>query len=285
MGAWGLGLFESDHDFDSISYMYDPAGLEALEGKAKERAAQKKSQSKQAGATKPAGTDKSASASEGEDRCTLSLFSGHCDDVDLVRDHLDSGALGKLIGHYKAAMDEKSQYLKTAGLSDHDEVMGEDARDRAVYDFVLLGACAMSLGCKIPSDYKELMIKLYRTTQFQRDARGQLQVALGDGPNRYKDGVAHQFAGLGELPGDREREDRIYPNGRLINVWAPFGMLRDTRVEKREYPAGVCGGCGAKDRLDGEPLLSCGKCKTKKYCGRVCQQAHFKQHKRVCKPQ
>lgn len=71
-----------------------------------------------------------------------------------------------------------------------------------------------------------------------------------------------------------------------LNVPAPFGLFSSPKgVPLKEYPVGVCGGCGAKDRLDGEPLLSCGKCKTKKYCGKVCQQAHFKQHKRVCKPQ
>jgi len=280
MGAWALTIFSSDHDFDQISYMNDHAGLDMLASKALARAKKARSKSKSANATGANEKDKSAKAVEQPE---LSLYAGHCDDVELVREALNAGVLQKLIDRYKAAMDEKAEYLKTAGLSEHDQVMGEDERDRAVYDFILLGACAMSHGAKIPSDFKELLINKYRTTQLQRDALGQMQVALGDGPNRYKEGVPHEFAGLEELPGDREREDRIYPNGMLVNVWAPFGMLRDVRVEKREYPVNVCGGCGAKDRLDGQPLLSCGKCKVKKYCSKVCQQAHFKQHKRVCK--
>jgi len=213
------------------------------------------------------------------------LHAEACDDVELVREHLDSGALQKLIAHFQAIVDEKSKIMKDKDVSEDDQMTAESEHDRALYDMVLLGACAMSLGCKIPGNYKELLIKLYRTTELQRDALGQMQVALGDGPKRYRDGIPHQFEGLEELPGDRERDDRIYPNSNLINVWAPFGAYRDTRVEKRGYPAGVCGGCGARDRLDGQPLLSCGKCNKKKYCGKVCQKAHFKQHKRVCKPQ
>lgn len=284
MGAWGLGLFESDHDHDRISYMDDQADLyDKLIDKALKRA--KKAKSK---AAKKANATKSTSATaktEPAEEPNLSLFAQACEDVYLVREHLDSGALQALVDHYQAAMDEKSEILKSKDVSEDDHVMAEDELDRAVYDFVLLGACAMSLGCRITNAFKDVLITRYRTTQLQRDALGQMQIALGDGPNRYRDGIPHQFAGLEELPGDREREDRIYPNSMLINVWAPFGMLRDTRIEKREYPADVCGACGAKDRLDGQPLLSCGKCNTKKYCGKVCQKAHFKQHKRVCKPQ
>ena len=71
-----------------------------------------------------------------------------------------------------------------------------------------------------------------------------------------------------------------------MNISAPFGLFSNPKaIPRKEYPANVCGGCGARDRLDGEPLLSCGKCMTKKYCGTVCQQAHFKQHRCVCKPQ
>jgi hypothetical protein len=283
MGAWGLGLFESDHDHDRISYMDDQADLyDKLIDKALKRAKQAKSKPKKADARKPTSTTNKNEAAE---EPNLTLLAQACDDVDLVREHLDSGALPKLIKHYLETVHEKSEIINAKNLSEYDQVMAEDEHDRAVYDFVLLGACAMSLGCKITDTFKEELIKRYRTTQFQRDALGQLQVALGDGPNRYKGGVPYQFPGLEDLPGDREREDCIHPNSMLINVWAPFGMHRDTRVEKREYPANVCGGCGAKDRLDGQPLLSCSKCKTKKYCGRVCQQAHFKQHKRVCKPQ
>lgn len=38
MGAWRLGLFESDHDYDLVSDMDHEAGLSALEKEAKKRA-------------------------------------------------------------------------------------------------------------------------------------------------------------------------------------------------------------------------------------------------------
>lgn len=276
MGAWGLGLFQSDHDHDRISDMYEPAGLDALEDKAYEMA--KKAKRHSAGANSdnaPAGDD-----DEVDEGPRLSLYAGLCtDDTDikLVRGHLDSGMLQKLINQKQTEIDEKAKGT---------DIEDEFERDRAVYDLILIGACAMSLGCKIPAKFKEVLIAKYRTTELQRDALGQMQVALGDGPDRYKEDVPYHFSGLKELPGDKEREDRIYPNSMLINVPAPFGMHRNTRpVAKREYPAHLCGGCGADRRFESDALLTCGRCKTTKYCGKVCQQAHFKEHRQACKQQ
>lgn len=265
MGAAGLGLFDSDHDFDHISDMYGPAGLAALEDKAKERA---KSRSASEGGSQSDAKD------EDEGFPKLSLLAGLCSDVGLVRDHLDSGVLQNLIDWKKAEIDEKSR------------TMDKWNHSIAVYDLILLGACAMSLGCKISSDFKDLLIAKYRTTDLQRDALGQMQVALGDGPYRYKDGIPYVFVGLKELPGDSDRDDRLFPGSILINTPAPFGMLRNNRpIPERVYPADVCGACGADRRFESESLLSCGKCKTTKYCGKVCQQAHYKQHRRNCKQQ
>lgn len=268
MGAAGLGLFDSDHDFDCIADMYGPAGLAALEEKAKERAKSR---------PEPDGGGHSTGKSEYDDLPQLSLHAGQCADVELVRDHLNSGVLQKLIDEKKATIDELSKGTKP---------MDKYSHSLEVYNLVLIGVCAMTLGCKIPSDFKQLMIAKYRTTDFQRDALGQIQVALGDGPDRYKEGTPYNFPGLKELPGDRDRDDRLFPGGWLINTPAPFGLIRNNRpVPKRVYPADVCGACGADKRFEGESLLCCGGCGTMKYCGKVCQQAHYKQHKPTCKQQ
>lgn len=276
MGAWGFNFFESDHDFDTVSDLSHAAGLDALEAKAKERARQKQAGSENGNATKPAGP---TATDEDDDYPLLSIYAGACADVELVRDHLDGGALRKLIDETKAKMEK----------SDEDDKYADLGRAFATYEFVLLGACAMTLGCKIPDDFKELLIEKYRSTELQRDSLHGMQLALGDGPERYK-GTPYDFGskGLIETANSRDPAEDINSNMPYIglNVPAPFGLFSSPKgVPLKEYPVGVCGGCGAKDRLDGEPLLSCGKCKTKKYCGKVCQQAHFKQHKRVCKPQ
>jgi len=255
MGAWGLGFFESDHDRDAISYLYEPAGLEALEAKAKERAKARKGK---------------GSPPDSKGGPYLDIFAGFCDDVELVRDHLDSGALPKLIDHVKAEIARKSD-------PDEDE-----------YLFVLLGVCAMSLGCKLPADFKAELIKKYRFVGLMRDAMFQMQVALGDGIGGYQDGEPFDFALKGLLQEARSGisldNDRLYPN--MLNVSAPFGFMQKPehrRALAKQYSSDVCGGCGSKERKDGKPLLVCGNCKITKYCGKVCQQARFKKHKQVCK--
>ncbi|KAF2213895.1 hypothetical protein CERZMDRAFT_95923 [Cercospora zeae-maydis SCOH1-5] len=44
----------------------------------------------------------------------------------------------------------------------------------------------------------------------------------------------------------------------------------------------VCGNCGAETRADGSPLLTCGKCKKRRYCSTDCQKKEWKSHKKVC---
>ena len=266
MGAWGYNFFESDHDYDLVADMYEPAGLAAPENKAKERAKQKQSKSKKGNASK---------SDRDDDFPLLSLYAGHCADIDLVREHLDGGVLRKLITEKKGKIDTAGN--DKFGLS------------WAVYEFVLLGACAMTLGCKIPDDFKELLIANYRSTELQRDSLHSMQLALGDGPDRYRN-MPYDFGskGLVEMINSRDpKEDKKSDRGYIgVNVPAPFGLFSNSKPGPlKDYPADVCGGCGAKDRLDNQLLLCCGKCKVKKYCGRVCQQAHFKQHKRVCEPQ
>jgi hypothetical protein len=278
MGAWGTNFFESEWDWDLISDFSGPAGLAALAKKAKMEAEQGVTQPAEADATNPdgaAGTDGDDEDDDDLDR--LSLYAGHCADIDLVREHLNAGVLRKLIDEWRSKMETRNV--------DEAANMAAFHKDYYTYQFVLLGACAMSLGCKIPDDFKELLIEKYRTTNFGRDALHSMQLALGDGPGRYKD-LPYDFEskGLVQMANAREAEDDTGPGLPWVglNVPVPF-LFNDPKSDLIQcYPANVCGGCGAKDRLDGEPLLSCSKCKVRKYCGKVCQQAHFKQHKRVC---
>ena len=84
----------------------------------------------------------------------------------------------------------------------------------------------------------------------------------------------------------------MYPGGMMLNVQSPFGLpplpdetiqeLRDMRAEGK-HADHVCGKCGAGEGKDGAALLSCGKCKKRKYCGKECQKKHWALHKKVCK--
>ena len=260
MGWWGYNFFESECDLDLIGDYYEPAGLEALESKAKERMKQKQAQSNEASAST---TDNPATTDEDDDFPILSIHAAQCADVELVREHLDGGVLRKLVEEANA---------KTQRNPDEDDKLAAFHQSYYSYHFMLLGACAMTLGCKLEDDFKELLISKYRTAGLKRDAVRSMQLALSDGPGRYR-GTAYDFLSkrLVETTDSEDEEE------------AASGIPRVVRM--REYPSDVCGGCGGKDRLDSEPLLACGRCKTKKYCGRVCQQAHFQEHKRVCKPQ
>jgi hypothetical protein len=64
--------------------------------------------------------------------------------------------------------------------------MADHAGDERLNEFVILDACAISNGCKLPDDFKELLIKTYRFTRLFRMGRCSMQVALGDGPERYR---------------------------------------------------------------------------------------------------
>jgi hypothetical protein len=256
--SFSYNFWESEWDLDLVSDFYEPAGLAALEGKAKEKAKQKQAQSKDGSASK---TDNPAGVDEDDDYPILSLHASQCADIDLVREHLDGGVLRELVKQWKAKMEG----------NDDDDKLAAFHRGYYGYQFMLLGACAMTLGCKLECDFKELLIKRYRTSGLMRDALYMMQLALGDGPDRYKD-TPYDFWSKGLVgadPEEYEEDETAKP---------PF-------IGRKVWPTDVCGGCGAEDRLDGEPLLACGKCKRQKYCSRVCQQARFEQHKRVCNRQ
>ena len=163
------------------------------------------------------------------------------------------------------------------------------------YKFVLLGACAISLGCTLPSAFKDCLKKNYKSVGLMRDAVKQMDKAL-NGPDGFTDGTPYEFdsAGLDEtvMRGGPPDEDLMYPGSNMLNVQSPFGLpplsgkdLRDIkdRIQEGKHGDDACGGCGAKGGQNGGTLLSCSKCKKRKYCGKECQKGHWKLHKKVCK--
>ena len=119
MGAWGLGLFQSDYDWDVVGDLSDEAGTDLL----------------------------------------------HPEDVAKARKILDSGVLDKMVA--KLLPDARDP-IKCA------EFFGE----RPNYKLVILGACAMQVGAKVPEEVMQFMKENYRKINLQRDALTQMEIGL-----------------------------------------------------------------------------------------------------------
>jgi hypothetical protein len=262
-----------------VSDLGGEAGLDELEKEATKRA---KAAKPEAFKSKESMEDDDGEEDEGY--VHLSLSANYCSDPELVRKHLDSGVLAKLV----AKKQKKVDALGTKPLDIFDPR----------YELVLLGACAMSLGCTLPPSFKDHLKKNYKSVGLMRDAVKQMDKAL-NGPDGFTDGKPYEFDSPGLLEtvnrGGPPEEDLMYPGGnggfRMLNVQAPFGLpplsdqaLQDIRDEVQEGKHGddACGGCGAKEGENGSALQSCSKCKKRKYCSKECQKGHWKLHKKVC---
>ncbi|KAK5135339.1 hypothetical protein LTR08_005443 [Meristemomyces frigidus] len=283
MGAWGLGLFQSDHDYDLISDMDGEAGIPKLEEDAKKIAEAEHAIKK--ACARETGYD------DGDD-ISLSIFADHCSTegtVKLVRDHLDSGVLAEMVAKMEATD-------FTDGMEDY------KGYSRIGYKYVLLGACAMTLGCTLPPTFKQSLAEKYTTVGLMRVALVQMKKALV-GPDAFNSGAPYHFVSLNL----ESEDDKLYPGSMMLNVQAPgnpfqtpammagmqetmakikretgFGMGGTGKPPPKEFGTEVCGGCGAEECGDGGALVKCAKCKKQKYCGRECQKKHWKAHKTVC---
>ena len=203
-------------------------------------------------------------------------------DPDKVRKHLDAGILAKLLTKYQAKL--RTSYT---------------GYDRAGYSFILLGACAMSLGCQLPEATVSLMKKHYSNLGLMRIAKKQMEKAL-DEKTGYKNGKAWDFGSQGLRDtmesGGPPKEDRLFPNA--MNVEEPGSTATSTAdlgrklaeqltmanaMEATKHGPNGCGGCGAKEGKDGAELFNCGRCKKTKYCSKECQTKHWNLHKTICK--
>ena len=163
MGAWGLGIFQSDYDYDIISYLDNDAGLRSLEDEARAKA--------QAAGHPSAKKDREG----GRDHIHFSVYADLCSDVKAVREHLDGGVLGKMHQQRKAKLNDDTEYFRPG------------------YILVILGACAMSLGCALPTELREYMKMNFEKVGLMRDALVQVRKALKE----YKDGEEYDFGSKG----------------------------------------------------------------------------------------
>ncbi|KAF2448579.1 hypothetical protein P171DRAFT_461372 [Karstenula rhodostoma CBS 690.94] len=263
MGAWGHDLFQSDHDFDMVSDMGAEAGLDKLEEEAVAKA----------------NADGDADA---EEHVYFSLL--HPTHPDIVRQHLDSGVLVDLIKEKKAAM--LAPPSKWSFLQD------------PCYAYVLLGACAMGLGCSLPAEYLIMLKMVYTEGGLMPGALKQMRKALF-GPDGFTNGVPYDFESKSLIETANSMSDEDYkpnPFGYVgMNVIGPGGLfntgmgdsstsavIKELRAQHAKPDA--CGGCGATAQANSSALMQCGKCKVRRYCSAACQKKHWKVHKKVCDP-
>jgi hypothetical protein len=110
-----------------------------------------------------------------------SLYGGSAPDV--VRKHLNSGVLAKMIAEKEEAM---------LAIPTKDDELRNCLQDPC-YTYVLLGACAMTLGCHLPESYLAMLKKVYTEGGLMPDALNQMKQALF-GPNGYaNDGTPYDF--------------------------------------------------------------------------------------------
>lgn len=159
------------------------------------------------------------------------------------------------------------------------------------YVFCLLGACAMTLGCKIPLHFKKRMQHCFLECGMMELAERQMFKAL-NGPDGYEAGVPYDFESLG-LIATANIETPGPPNAagfELMNVPSPGGLIpgppknKTARMLMTEgrFGAEQCGHCGNASSSDAM-LLQCARCKMRKYCGKECQSKHWTAHKNICK--
>ena len=257
-----LGLFQSDHDYDMISNANAEAGLHKLEEDTVAKA-------------------KASGDADAEEHFYYSMYEPSHPAV--VREYLDSGILVELLKKKKVKMLEPpSQW---------------DFLSDPCYAYVLVSACAMSLGCTLPSDDLILLKKVYTEGGLMPGALKQMHKALY-GPDGYNNGVAYDFKSKDLLETASSARDESISCSRgfiPLNVIGPGGFFNTGMGNSTTSPIikelraqyampDACGGCGITAEKSAEPLMRCAKCAHRMYCGKVCQKKHWKIHKKVCDP-
>ncbi|KAH9880133.1 hypothetical protein J1614_002159, partial [Plenodomus biglobosus] len=241
------GLFQSDHDFDMLGEMSYEAGLDKLQEDA-QALARAQGQSE-----------------EDVEQIYYSLYGDCCSDPELVRAHLDSGVLVDMIAKKEAKMLEIP-----SGLED---CMLEYLLSDPCYAYVLLGACAMSLGCQLSTEYIAMLKKVYTEAGFMPDALSQLEAALF-GPDRYENGKRYDFESktiletANAMPAKKKGSTAL--GYTLMNVPSPGGIFNNGASDSRTslimkelrdkyHNANACGGCGNKSSAGDKELLLCAR--------------------------
>jgi hypothetical protein len=146
------------------------------------------------------------------------LYAPCCSDPEVVRKHLDSGVLVDILSKKEAKI--------LAPLTGSQDEAFEHWFSDPCYMYVLLSACAMTLGCHLPASCIALLKKIFTEGGLMPDAQRQMYKALF-GPDGYKDGVPYNFESkslLEEVNAEPEKRDSGL-GYKVMNVADPGGIF------------------------------------------------------------
>ncbi|KAF9701064.1 hypothetical protein EKO04_000567 [Ascochyta lentis] len=254
MGAWGNGLFQSDNDFDTLSELGHEMGLTKLEEDMQTAA------------------KASGKSDEEVNDIYLSIYGGGSH-PDVVRKYLDSGVLVDLLKTKEAKMLSMPDGTQNQQL----EYLFRDP----CYGYVLLGACAMTLGCHLPESCIAMLKIVYTEGGLMPDALKQMRKALF-GPDGFKDGESYDFESKSLLDTANSMNDDFdsNPSGRgfrLMNFMSPGGIFNTGMGNSTDSVI-------MKELRNKLHNPGCARCKDRMYCSSVCQKKHWKVHKKLCNP-
>ncbi|KAF2014311.1 hypothetical protein BU24DRAFT_492971 [Aaosphaeria arxii CBS 175.79] len=162
-----------------------------------------------------------------------------------------------------------------------------------VHEYMILGACAMSYGFRLPNPSLVLMKELYTEGEFCSEVMQRFEKALF-GPHDFQNGVPFDFESKelietttaveeNEQSSADEESEIVKPLGILQkSIEDPWRYHVINEIRDMRLNPGDCGGCGAKQSGTQTFELCCGWCGERVYCSKRCQRAHWKAHKKVC---
>jgi hypothetical protein len=261
----GEGVFENDAALRAVAYLDELAGVDKL----------------------------TPTATAAGEKIFYSLYATQCstsEAAEKVRNHLDSGILHTLAAKMVA------NYFNPLVVSDY-TCWG--------YVPVILGACAMSHGCRTLNSapgyhmyvrtFKEMLTAIFETAPLMDAAKEQMKKALL-GPDGFKSGSAIDFVHFARSPDYTPSDDKDpcislmiggYPAGYTPKYKKASGggqvVIGLCSKGDMGYPEDekLCGGC-ENMKHHGKSLL-CARCKDQVYCSKACQRKDFRRHKAVCR--
>lgn len=219
----------------------------------------------------------------------LSIYEGGSH-PDVVRKLIDSSVLADYI---------KIKEAKMLSIPDgtQDQQLEYMSRDPC-YEYVLLGACAMTLGCHLPDSYIAMLKIVYTEGGLMPDALKQMHRALF-GPEGFKNGQPYDFESdslieTAHSMADDFKSESIGPGFKVMNVMSPGGVFNTgmgnstdsiiiKELRSKLHRPDECAACSTRNGRGPTALLQCAKCKDRKYCSPECQKKHWKIHKKVCR--
>lgn len=179
--VFGEGVFESARDRILIDRLADECGLRSLEKKARDKAKAEHDTARKGNDVKQKADDHQEGAVDGAEDSSdplpiiYSMHSQGCTHPRVIRDFLDNGALSETIKKH------------------------EDDDDQG-YTLLMIGVCAMDLGCTLTEDFLDTLRRLLPDCSLLGDKAREEQIRKAlFGPDGFENGKQYDFQGKSQL--------------------------------------------------------------------------------------